>query len=39
MSYIKQCEDWLRRHPKATLEEAWMNGYLTSTDNWCSKRR
>ena len=39
MSYIEQRDEWLRKHPKATVEEAWTNGYMTSTDNWCNRRR
>lgn len=39
MSYIDQREEWLRKHPNATLSEAWEAGYLTSTDNWCNCRR
>jgi hypothetical protein len=35
----KQMEEWLKSHPRATLEEAWLAGYWTCTDNWCQKRR
>lgn len=37
MSYIEQRDNWLKKHPNATLKEAWENGYLTCTDNWCKK--
>lgn len=45
MSYIEQRDAWLRRQKKATpeelkrMEEAWTAGYMTATDNWCSKKR
>lgn len=39
MSYIDQREEWLKKHPKATLKEAWDAGYLTSTSNWCKQKR
>ena len=39
MSYRQQLDDWLKKHPKATLEEAWLAGYWQSTDNWCKKEQ
>lgn len=39
MGYHDQRQQWIRDHPDATLEDAWNAGYLTSTDNWCSKKR
>ena len=39
MNYIEQRTEWLRKHPKATIEEAWTAGYLQSTDNWCRKEQ
>lgn len=39
MSYKDQMKEWLAKHPKATAEEAWEAGYLTSNVNWCSKKR
>ena len=39
MNYKEQMQKWLRKHPKATAEEAWEAGYLTSTENWCKKQR
>ena len=35
----EQMRKWIETHPGATLEEAWMAGYWTCTDNWCKKRR
>lgn len=39
MSYIEQKKEWLDKHPKATLAEAWEAGYLQSTENWCKGKR
>ena len=39
MNYIEQKDEWLRQHPDATVEEAWENGYLTCTRNWCVGRK
>jgi hypothetical protein len=35
MSYKEQMQEWLKKHPNATVEEAWVAGYNTCTDNWC----
>ena len=35
----EQLEKWLATHPEATLREAWLAGYWTCTDNWCTKKR
>lgn len=35
MSYKEQMAEWIARHPKATIEEAWQAGYLQSNTNWC----
>ncbi len=35
----QQASEWIRSHPEATLHDIWVAGYLTSTDNWCSKKR
>ena len=32
-------EIWLAAHPEATKEEAWVAGYLQSTNNWINKER
>lgn len=39
MSYKDQKHEWLKKHPKATADEAYEAGYQQSTDNWCKKRR
>ena len=39
MSYKEQMEQWIRKHPKATVEEAFEAGYWQATDNWCRKTR
>ena len=41
MSYIDQLNEWLKKHPNATDAEkkAWLDGYDTCTDNWCTHRR
>jgi hypothetical protein len=35
MNYKDQMKEWLKKHPNATVEEAWEAGYNTCTDNWC----
>lgn len=35
MTYREQMETWLKKHQKATLEEAWEAGYWQCCDNWC----
>ena len=32
-------KEWLRGHPKATLEEAWEAGWLMCTQAWCHGKR
>ena len=39
MSMREQREEWLKKHPKATPEEAWTAGYFTSTENWVQQKR
>lgn len=39
MNYKEQKAEWLRKHPKATAEEAYEAGYKQSTDNWCRRER
>lgn len=39
MTYKQQMDIWLKKHPKATLEEAWEAGYWQCTDNWCTSQR
>lgn len=39
MSYKEQKELWLKKHPKATPEEAYEAGYLSCTTNWCTKEK
>lgn len=39
MSYIDQRNEWLQKHPRATPQEIWDAGYLTSTANWCKQKR
>lgn len=39
MNYREQMKDWLKKHPKATTEEAWEAGYWQCTDNWCTGQR
>ena len=39
MSYEKQREEWLKKHPKATPEEAWTAGYQQSLENWVTQKR
>lgn len=29
--------EWLNKHPKATLVEAYKAGYLRCTEAWCNK--
>lgn len=31
--------EWVKKHPKATLEEAFVAGYWKSCDNWCKHER
>lgn len=35
MSMNEQRAEWIAKHPKATIEEAWQAGYNCSTNNWC----
>ena len=37
MSYIEQRDEWLQKHPDATVADAWEAGYWQSCDNWCGK--
>ena len=37
MSYKEQKQQWLKRHPKATTDEAYEAGYAQCLDNWCQK--
>lgn len=39
MSYKDQMKEWIRKHPKATIEDAWEAGYMTCTVNWCKSVR
>lgn len=39
MAYIDQMREWIRKHPNATLEDAWKAGYSQSTENWVKKER
>lgn len=39
MTFKEQCKEWVKDHPKATLEDAWEAGYLTSNFNWCNKTK
>ncbi len=39
MNYKEQMQQWLEKHPNATIEEAWEAGYLQSTDNWITHER
>lgn len=45
MSYIDQCNDFIRKQSGLTpkelerIREAWMEGYLTCTSNWCRGKR
>lgn len=34
MNYIEQMNEWLGKHPDATLEEAFESGYKQCTMNW-----
>lgn len=31
--------DWLKQHPKATLDEAFKAGYLRCTESWVKQER
>ena len=35
MSMNEQRAEWIAKHPKATIEEAWTAGYFQSNQNWC----
>lgn len=37
MSYKEQMREWLSRHRKATLAEAWEDGYFQALTNFCKK--
>ena len=39
MNYKEQMTEWIEKHPDATIEQAWLNGYFTCTDNWCNKTK
>ena len=39
MSYKNQLADWLKKHPKATAEEAIEAGYQICTLNWCQQKK
>lgn len=39
MGFKEQMAEWIAKHPEATIEEAWQNGYLTCTTNWCLKKK
>lgn len=35
----EQKKDWLAKHPKATVDDAWEAGYWQATENWCKKTK
>lgn len=39
MTYKQQLAQWMRDHPDATPEEAYLAGYWQATTNWCNKNR
>lgn len=39
MIYKEQMEKWIKEHPNATIEDAWMAGYWQCTDNWCKSTK
>lgn len=39
MNYQQQMANWIKKHPKATIEEAYEAGYLQCSVNWCRKER
>jgi hypothetical protein len=39
MAVYDDMQEWLRKHPNATIEDAWLGGYWTSCDNWCKSKR
>ena len=39
MSYHEQREEWIKKHPNATPEQAWTAGYMQATTNWVTRKR
>lgn len=39
MSSKEQMQSWLKKHPEATIEDAFMGGWLACTDAWCHGKR
>lgn len=39
MGMLQDKQEWLEKHQKATLEEAFEAGYLACTTNWCQHKR
>ncbi len=39
MNLHEQMKSWLEKHPEATVEEAFLGGWLACTDAWCHGRR
>ena len=39
MNYKEQMNEWLGKHPDATLEEAFEAGWYGCTDAWCHGKR
>lgn len=35
----RHAAEWIKKHPKATLEEAFKAGYWKCCDNWCKHER
>lgn len=35
----RHASEWIKKHPNATLKEAFVAGYWKSCDNWCRKDR
>lgn len=39
MNYKEQKKIWLSKHPKATIDEAYEDGYEQSLLNWVNRER
>ena len=39
MNYKEQLQEWIEKHPDATLQEAFTAGWMLCTDAWCHGKR
>ena len=39
MNMNERMEEWLRSHPKATMEDAFRAGWLECSSAWCHGKR